>query len=239
DRRHWHCSIGKSRRWNCRVRSHAWHRTQVCESRQGESDVTDSGGRDAAALSAMERSGRCDHRSAGSNDFQQACDVRCRPLCRRRRNAEMLGIRRCRYRKPARAINTVRASDKMWCRDLAKGAMPALYPHLAITRPAVTMPLRRTYITYRYPMALSATIFKADLNIADMDRNYHADHRLTIARHPSETDERMMVRVLAFACHADEQLQVTRGLSSDDDEPDLWLKDLTGNIDLWIDVGLP
>jgi len=88
-------------------------------------------------------------------------------------------------------------------------------------------------------MALSATIFKADLNIADMDRNYYADHRLTIARHPSETDERMMVRVLAFACHADEQLLFTRGLSSDDDEPDLWLKDLTGNIDLWIDVGLP
>lgn len=88
-------------------------------------------------------------------------------------------------------------------------------------------------------MALSATIFKADLNIADMDRNYYADHRLTIARHPSETDERMMVRLLAFACHASEQLQFTRGLSSDEDEPDLWEKDLTGNIDLWIDVGLP
>ncbi|MDB6063646.1 MAG: YaeQ family protein [Verrucomicrobiaceae bacterium] len=88
-------------------------------------------------------------------------------------------------------------------------------------------------------MALSATIFKADLNIADVDRNYYADHRLTIARHPSETDERMMVRLLAFACHADEQLQFTRGLSSDEDEPDLWLKDLTGTIELWIDVGLP
>ena len=88
-------------------------------------------------------------------------------------------------------------------------------------------------------MALSATIFKADLNIADMDRNYYADHRLTIARHPSETDERMMVRLLAFACHASEQLQFTRGLSSDEDEPDLWEKDLTGTVDLWIDVGLP
>lgn len=88
-------------------------------------------------------------------------------------------------------------------------------------------------------MALNATIFKADLNIADLDRNVYADHRLTIARHPSETDERMMVRVLAFACHADEQLQFTRGLSADDDEPDLWRRDLTGAIDLWIDVGLP
>lgn len=88
-------------------------------------------------------------------------------------------------------------------------------------------------------MALSATIFKIELNIADMDRNYYADHRLTIARHPSETDERMMVRILAFACHASEQLQFTRGLSSDEDEPDLWEKDLTGVIDVWIDVGLP
>jgi uncharacterized protein YaeQ len=88
-------------------------------------------------------------------------------------------------------------------------------------------------------MALNATIFKADLNIADMDRQYYADHRLTLARHPSETDERMMVRVLAFACHADEQLQFTRGISADEDEADLWRKDLTGNIALWIDVGLP
>ena len=88
-------------------------------------------------------------------------------------------------------------------------------------------------------MALSATIFKIDLNIADMDRNYYADHRLVIARHPSETDERMMVRVLAFACHASDSLQFTRGLSSDEDEPDIWDKDLTGNIETWIDVGQP
>ena len=88
-------------------------------------------------------------------------------------------------------------------------------------------------------MALSATIFKIDLNIADMDRQYYADHRLVIARHPSETDERMMVRVLAFACHASDSLQFTRGLSSDEDEPDIWDKDLTGNIETWIDVGQP
>lgn len=87
-------------------------------------------------------------------------------------------------------------------------------------------------------MALKATIFKADLQIADIDRNYYQDHALTIARHPSETDERMMVRVLAFALHAHEALSFGKGLSSDD-EPDLWQKDLTGAIDVWIDVGLP
>lgn len=87
-------------------------------------------------------------------------------------------------------------------------------------------------------MALSATIFKASLQIADMDRNYYAEHPLTLARHPSETDERMMMRLLAFALHADEKLSFTKGLCVDD-EPDLWQKSLTGNIELWIDVGLP
>ena len=87
-------------------------------------------------------------------------------------------------------------------------------------------------------MALKATIFKAELQIADMDRNYYHDHALTIARHPSETDERMMVRVLAYALHAHEALSFGKGLSTDD-EPDLWQKDLTGAIELWIDVGQP
>lgn len=87
-------------------------------------------------------------------------------------------------------------------------------------------------------MAIKSTIFKVELQIADMDRNYYHDHALTIAQHPSETDERMMVRVLAFALHADEALSFGKGLSADD-EPDLWQKDLTGAIDLWIDVGLP
>jgi len=87
-------------------------------------------------------------------------------------------------------------------------------------------------------MALKATIFKADLQIADMDRNYYGTHGLTIARHPSETDERMMVRVLAFALNAHEALAFGKGLSADD-EPDLWQKDLTGAIDLWIEVGQP
>lgn len=87
-------------------------------------------------------------------------------------------------------------------------------------------------------MALKATIFKADIQIADMDRHYYQDHILTIARHPSETDERMMVRLLAFARHAHEALVFGKGLS-DSEEPDIWQKDLTGAIDLWIDVGQP
>lgn len=87
-------------------------------------------------------------------------------------------------------------------------------------------------------MALKATIFKASLQISDMDRNYYADHSLTLARHPSETDERMMVRVLAFALNAHEHLAFGKGLS-DTDEPDLWQKDLTGQIVHWIDVGQP
>lgn len=87
-------------------------------------------------------------------------------------------------------------------------------------------------------MALKATVFKAALQIADMDRHFYQDFNLTLARHPSETDERMMLRLLAFARHARDNLEFTRGLSTDD-EPDLWAKSLTGDIELWIDLGLP
>ena len=87
-------------------------------------------------------------------------------------------------------------------------------------------------------MALKATIFKAELQVSDLDRGHFATHALTLARHPSETDERMMVRVLAFALNADEALEFGRGLSAED-EPDLVKRDLTGAIDLWIEVGLP
>jgi uncharacterized protein YaeQ len=87
-------------------------------------------------------------------------------------------------------------------------------------------------------MAIKATIFKANLQIADMERHYYQDHTLTLARHPSETDERMMVRLLAFALHAHEFLEFGQGMTADD-EADLWQKDLTGSIELWIDVGMP
>ena len=87
-------------------------------------------------------------------------------------------------------------------------------------------------------MALKATIYKAELSIADMDRNYYETHQLTLARHPSETDERMMVRLIAFAIHANEALTFTKGLF-DVEEPDLWQKDLTGAIELSVQVGQP
>lgn len=87
-------------------------------------------------------------------------------------------------------------------------------------------------------MALKSTVFKAELQVSDLDRAYYGSHSLTIARHPSETDERMMVRVLAFALNADPMLRFGRGISSDD-EPDLHLDDLTGQCLLRIEVGLP
>lgn len=92
-------------------------------------------------------------------------------------------------------------------------------------------------------MALKSTVFKAQLQIADMDRALYADHALTLARHPSETDERMMMRLLAFALAvpADNDhgaLEFTAGLS-DTDAPDLWQKDLTGQLVQWVEVGQP
>jgi uncharacterized protein YaeQ len=87
-------------------------------------------------------------------------------------------------------------------------------------------------------MALKSTIFKADLQISDMDRNYYDGHSLTLARHPSETGERMMVRLLAFALHAHEALIFADSIGNDE-EPSLWQKDLTGAIQVWIDVGQP
>jgi len=91
---------------------------------------------------------------------------------------------------------------------------------------------------YGTRMALNATIYKVELQISDMDRHYYATHALTLARHPSETEERLMVRLLAFALHADERLEFGKGLS-DEDEPALWRKAYTDEIELWIDVGQP
>jgi uncharacterized protein YaeQ len=87
-------------------------------------------------------------------------------------------------------------------------------------------------------MAAKATICKAELQVNDMDRHHYGSHALTLAQHPSETDERLMLRLLAFALHADERLAFGRGISAED-EPDLWRKDLTGAIDLWIELGQP
>jgi uncharacterized protein YaeQ len=87
-------------------------------------------------------------------------------------------------------------------------------------------------------MAAKATIYKALLNIANMDSHYYAEHNLTMAKHPSETDLRLMVRLVAFILNADEELEFCKGISQED-EPDLWKKSLGGEIKLWIDLGQP
>jgi len=87
-------------------------------------------------------------------------------------------------------------------------------------------------------MAANATIYKAALNIADMDRHYYAEHELTIAKHPSENDLRLMARISAFVLNADEALLFCKGIAQED-EPDLWQKELDGGIRLWIDLGQP
>ena len=96
-------------------------------------------------------------------------------------------------------------------------------------------------------MALKSTIFKASLAVADIDHGYYADHALTLARHPSETDERMMLRLVALAfnahklqsvCAGDATLGFGAGLSNPDD-PDVFLRDFTGRMRVWVEVGQP
>jgi uncharacterized protein YaeQ len=87
-------------------------------------------------------------------------------------------------------------------------------------------------------MAQKATIYKVELSVSDMDRHYYETHKLTVAKHPSETDERLMVRLLAFALNANEQLELTKGLSTDD-EPDIWQKSLSDELELWVALGQP
>lgn len=87
-------------------------------------------------------------------------------------------------------------------------------------------------------MAQNATIYKIELSVSDMDRHYYEVHKLTVAKHPSETDERLMVRIVAFALNAHEHLEMTKGLSTDD-EPDIWQKSLSGELDVWVALGLP
>ena len=87
-------------------------------------------------------------------------------------------------------------------------------------------------------MALKATVVKAELQLSDLDRHHYATYPLTLAQHPSETDERLMVRLVAFALFASDRLEFGKGLSTDD-EPDLWRRDYTGDIEQWIDLGQP
>lgn len=87
-------------------------------------------------------------------------------------------------------------------------------------------------------MALKATVVRAELQLSDLDRHHYATYPLTLAQHPSETDERLMVRLLAFALHADERLAFGRGLGTDED-PDLWRRDDSGQVECWIVLGQP
>lgn len=87
-------------------------------------------------------------------------------------------------------------------------------------------------------MALKATIYKAAVNIADMDRHFYHDATLTLAQHPSENEQRMMLRLLAWICHADERLVFTKGLSADD-EPEIWQRNDHNGLEMWIEMGLP
>ncbi len=85
-------------------------------------------------------------------------------------------------------------------------------------------------------MAINSTVNKVSINIANMDQHYYQNHELTVAQHPSETNFRFMVRLIAFMINGNEQLYFTKGLCSDE-EPELWQKTLTGDIELWIDLG--
>lgn len=87
-------------------------------------------------------------------------------------------------------------------------------------------------------MAPKSTIYKASLDIVDLDRNHYASYPLTLACHPSETETRMMIGLAAFALNAHERLAFTRGLS-ETTEPDLWQRDLTGDLEVWIELGHP
>jgi uncharacterized protein YaeQ len=87
-------------------------------------------------------------------------------------------------------------------------------------------------------MALNATMYRFGIQISDLDRGYYDQVSLHVAQHPSETLERVTVRLFAWCLHADPQLAFSRGLSTED-EPDLWQHNYSGEIELWIEVGLP
>ncbi|WP_342669737.1 YaeQ family protein [Endozoicomonas ascidiicola] len=117
---------------------------------------------------------------------------------------------------------------------MAFPSLESLLSNALFEKPCVNM---RHLSSSRF-MALKATIYKAAINIADMNRHYYADHDLTLAQHPSENAERAMLRVLVWALHAKSELSFTRGISTDD-EPDIWEKNLSGEIETWIELGQP
>jgi uncharacterized protein YaeQ len=87
-------------------------------------------------------------------------------------------------------------------------------------------------------MAQNATLHHVNLSIADMDKHYYADHALTVVQHPSEQYQRMVLRIIAFIFHAQQQPAFTRGLS-EEGEPEIWKIEADERISLWVDIGLP
>lgn len=87
-------------------------------------------------------------------------------------------------------------------------------------------------------MAQPATIYRANLQLADIDRAIYEGLQLTVARHPSETEERLVARLLAYLLFYETELRFTKGVSAGDD-PDLWTKGPDGRVLLWVEVGLP
>jgi uncharacterized protein YaeQ len=122
-------------------------------------------------------------------------------------------------------------------RDGAKGIglFMAIAPAFQSSPDGVSIPILKDL---GHIMAQNATIYKVEISVSDMDRHYYETHKLTVAKHPSETDERLMLRIVAFALNAHEHLEMTKGLSTDD-EPDIWQKSLSGELDVWVVLGLP
>jgi uncharacterized protein YaeQ len=87
-------------------------------------------------------------------------------------------------------------------------------------------------------MALKATVYKAQIAVANLNLHHYSDYSLTLAKHPSETDLRFLIRVLTFGLLSQEDLQFTKGLSTDA-EPDMWKINHDGSIEHWVELGLP
>jgi len=87
-------------------------------------------------------------------------------------------------------------------------------------------------------MAQAATIFVISIDLSDLDRGVYETLELRVARHPSETAEYMVVRLLAYCLEYEEGIALTEGVSSGD-EPALLVRDLTGRVTAWIEVGMP
>jgi uncharacterized protein YaeQ len=88
-------------------------------------------------------------------------------------------------------------------------------------------------------MALSSTVYTLDIDLADSDRGVYETLSLRLARHPSESDDYLVARTLAYCLEYTEGIAFSRGGLSDPDEPPIAVRDLTGALEAWIDIGTP